>query len=560
MRMTPWPLQADYTQALLSREKVNHMSNNMPNNNTPPSTLYETVCMPQLLIEGLNRYHDRPCLFMGDGHTLSYTEMREATSKLIQALASLGLRKGTRVAIISGNRPEVLSNTAAISISGFIGTPLHPMGSLDDHAYVLEDADIEVLIFDPGPFSERAAELKQRVPGLKHLLAFGPSDIGTDYLALAETFQPQPLSAPDIHPEDLGSVNYTGGTTGKPKGVMSTHRGTAYMAMIQAAEWEFPEQLRMLITTPLSHAAAAFFVPVLQKGGAFYVLPGFTPDLFFDWVERYNITATMLVPVMLYVLLDSPRAETADMSSMETIFYGASPMSPARLKQGLEKWGQIFYQFFGQSEAPMVLTNLARKEHDLAVPERLSSCGRPAPWVHLALLDDNNEEVAAGDAGEICVRSPLVMKGYKDLPEQTAETFAGGWLHTGDIGRFDDEGFLYIVDRKKDMIVTGGFNVFPREVEDVLSSHEAVAQVAVVGVPDERWGEAVKAVIVLKPGVSGDDTLRDVLTAAVKAAKGSVQAPKSIDFVDAIPLTPVGKPDKKAIRATYWENTSRSVQ
>ena len=268
----------------------------------------------------------------------------------------------------------------------------------------------------------------------------------------------------------------------------------------------------------------------------------------------------MLVPVMLYVLLDSPRAETADMSSMETIFYGASPMSPARLKQGLEKWGQIFYQFFGQSEAPMVLTNLARKEHDLAVPERLSSCGRPAPWVHLALLDDNNEEVAAGDAGEICVRSPLVMKGYKDLPEQTAEAFAGGWLHTGDIGRFDDEGFLYIVDRKKDMIVTGGFNVFPREVEDVLSSHEAVAQVAVVGVPDERWGEAVKAVIVLKPGISGDDTLRDVLTAAVKAAKGSVQAPKSIDFVDAIPLTPVGKPDKKAIRATYWENTSRGVQ
>ena len=178
----------------------------------------------------------------------------------------------------------------------------------------------------------------------------------------------------------------------------------------------------------------------------------------------------------------------------------------------------------------------------------------------MALLDDNNEEVAAGDAGEICVRSPLVMKGYKDLPEQTAEAFAGGWLHTGDIGRFDDEGFLYIVDRKKDMIVTGGFNVFPREVEDVLSSHEAVAQVAVVGVPDERWGEAVKAVIVLKPGISGDDTLRDVLTAAVKAAKGSVQAPKSIDFVDAIPLTPVGKPDKKAIRATYWENTSRGVQ
>ncbi|WP_372782697.1 AMP-binding protein [Litorivivens sp.] len=531
------------------------MSNNVEN-----ATLYDGVCMPHLLIEGLNRYDDRPCLFMGDDHILSYRDMRETTSRLMQALASLGLGKGTRAAIISGNRPEVLSNTAAMSISGFIGTPLHPMGSLDDHIYVLQDAEIEVLIFDPQLFGEHVAKLKERVPTIKHFLAFGPTDVGTDYLALAETFDPKPLVAADITPDDLGSINYTGGTTGKPKGVMSTHRGTAYMAMIQAAEWEFPEDLRMLMATPLSHAAAAFFVPVLQKGGAFYVLPGFTPDLFFDWVEKYCITATMLVPVMLYVLLDSPRADTADMSSMESIFYGASPMSPARLQQGLEKWGQIFYQFFGQSEAPMVLTNLSRKDHDLSKPERLASCGRPAPWVHLALLDDNNEPVAEGEPGEICVRSPLVMKGYKGLPEQTAEAFAGGWLHTGDIGRFDEEGFLYIVDRKKDMIVTGGFNVFPREVEDVLSGHEAVAQVAVVGVPDERWGESVKAVVVLKPGVDGTDDVRQSLIDTVKQAKGSVQAPKSVDFVTSIPLTPVGKPDKKALKAQYWGNASRGVQ
>jgi fatty-acyl-CoA synthase len=524
------------------------------------AALYDCTSMPHLLIEGLNRYNDRPCLFLGDDQILTYTQMREATSKLMQALASLGLGKGTRTAILSTNRPEVLSNTAAISISGFIGTPLHPIGSLEDHIYVLENAEIEVLIFDPVHFSKHVAELKKRVPGIKHFLAFGPTDFGTDYLALAEQFEPKPLVAADIRPEDLGSINYTGGTTGKPKGVMSTHRGTAYMTMIQAAEWEFPEVLRMLMTTPLSHAAAAFFVPVLQKGGAFYVLPGFSPDSFFDWVEKYKITATMLVPVMLYVLLDSPRADGADMSSMETIFYGASPMSPVRLQQGLEKWGQIFYQFFGQSEAPMVLTNLAKKEHDLSKPERLSSCGRPAPWVHLALLDDNNETVAKGESGEICVRSPLVMNGYKDMPEQTAEVFAGGWLHTGDIGRFDDEGFLYIVDRKKDMVVTGGFNVFPREVEDVLSGHEAVAQVAVVGVPDERWGEAVKAVVVLKPGFEASDALSESLIQVVKAAKGSVQAPKSVDFVDAIPMTPVGKPDKKTLKARYWGGASRGVQ
>jgi fatty-acyl-CoA synthase len=262
---------------------------------------------------------------------------------------------------------------------------------------------------------------------------------------------------------------------------------------------------------------------------------------------------------MLYYLLDSARAATADMSSMETIFYGASPISPDRLRQGIERWGSIFYQFFGQSEAPMVIANMRRAEHDLDKPRRLSSCGRPSPWVHLALLDSQGSPVPPGEPGEICVRGPLVMKGYKDMPDQTAEAFAGGWLHTGDVGRLDEEGFLYIVDRTRDMIVTGGFNVFPREVEDVLAGHAAVGQVAVVGVPDEQWGEAVKAVIVLRPGFEQGPELARELQALVKQAKGSVQSPKSIDFVDVIPLTPVGKPDKKAVRARYWKGTERGV-
>ena len=513
-------------------------------------TIHHPPLMPHLLINGLNRYHDEPCLFLGD-KVASYADVRRTTSQMVQALHASGLRQGARIAVISGNRPEVLSNIAAMQIAGCIGSPLHPMGSLDDHSYVLEHAEINALVFDARLFTQRAAELKQRFPELI-LLGLGPNDIGADYLALAETFEPQALVAPEIDPSDISSIIYTGGTTGKPKGVLSTYRASSYMTMIQMAEWEFPEPLRMLIATPLSHAAAAFFIPVLQKGGCFHVMQGFSPDEFFDLVEQHRINATMLVPVMLYFLLDSPRSTTADMSSMETIFYGASPISPARLREGIEKWGQIFYQFFGQSEAPMVLTNMKKKEHDLNKPERLGSCGRPAPWVHLALLDDENREVPPGETGEICVRAPLVMKSYKDMPEQTEEAMSGGWLHTGDIGRFDDEGFLYIVDRKKDMVVTGGFNVFPREVEDVLSGHSAVAQVVVIGVPDEKWGEAVKAVVVLKPGIEAAAALTEELIQRVKDAKGSVQAPKSIDYVDAIPLTPVGKPDKKAVRARYW--------
>ena len=520
--------------------------------------IHDAPVMADLLIEGLNRYNNEPCLYLGDS-VKSYKEVREMTSQLVQALRSKGIEKGERVAVVSGNRPEVLANIAAMQIAGCVGTPLHPMGSLDDHAYVLEDASITTLVFDSSLFQERARELQEKVPGLKNLMGLGPTEVGEDYLALAESFTPEKLVRPDVNLDDISSFTYTGGTTGKPKGVMQSYRCASYMTMIQMAEWEFPDELRMLIATPLSHAAAAFFIPVLQNGGAFYVMQGFSPDGFFDMIEEHKITATMLVPVMLYYLLDHPRASTADLSSLETIFYGASPISPARLKEAIEKWGQIFYQFFGQSEAPMVLTNMRKAEHDLSKPERLASCGRPTSWMTLALLDDNNEEVAEGDAGEICVRGPLVMKGYLNKPEQTEEAMAGGWLHTGDVGRLDEDGFLYIVDRKKDMIVSGGFNVFPREAEDVISANASVAQVAVIGVPDEKWGEAVKAVVVLKPGIEASEALREEITQQVKDAKGSVYAPKSIDFADSIPNTPVGKPDKKVLRAQYWAGQDRAV-
>ena len=520
--------------------------------------LYDQPLLAQLIIDGLNRYDERPCMYLGDT-IASYKEVRLQTSQFAQALQSKGICNGMRVAVISGNRPEVLYNIAAMQISGCCGTSLHPLGSLDDHAYVMNDAGIEALIFDAGLFQQRAQELKEKVPSLKHLLAFGETEVGEDYSTLAQQFEPQPLVAPDVSPEDIGSIVYTGGTTGKPKGVMQTYRSAAYMTMIQMIEWQWPEELRMLIATPLSHAGAAFFVPVLQKGGCIFVSQGFDPAAIFKLIEEQRITATMLVPVMIYMLLDSPEAKTADLSSLKTIFYGASPMSPARLKEGIEKWGQVFYQFYGQSESPMVLVNMRKEDHDLSKPERLSACGRPTPWLDVALLDSDNQPVAQGEAGEICVRGPINMKAYLHLPEQTAETLAGDWLHTGDVGRLDDEGFLYIVDRTKDMIVSGGFNVFPREVEDVISANGSVAQVAVIGVPSEQWGEEVKAVVVLRPGVESSDTLTEQIISDVKTAKGSVQAPKSVDYVEAIPLTAVGKPDKKVLRASYWEGQQRSV-
>jgi len=520
--------------------------------------LYDMPLLPHLIIDGLKRYDDRPFLVLGDA-TITYAEMRAHSSRFAQALESKGVKKGSRTAVLSANRPEVLFNLCANMLLGACNTPLHPLGSADDQAFVLEDAEIDTLVYDPTVFAPRAAELAKKVPRLRNLLAFGPTDAGEDLNALAAEFDAGPLVPPDVGPEELNSIVYTGGTTGRPKGVRQPYRSAAYMTMVQMAEWEWPEEMRFLIATPLSHAAAAFVVPTLQRGGSLVALQGFTPDLFFDAVEQHRVTSTFLVPVMIYPLLDHPRATTADLSSLETLFYGASPISPARLREGVEKWGPIFFQCFGQSEAPMAISHLKKNEHDLSKPERLGSCGRPSPWVHVALLDEKDQPVDAAEAGEICVRAPFVMQGYHGLPEQTEEAFSGGWLHTGDVGRFDEEGYLYIVDRKKDMIVTGGFNVFPREIEDVISAHSAVAQVAVIGVPDERWGEAVKAVIILKGGHDGSEALAGELRELVKEAKGSVQAPKSIDFVDALPRHPTGKLLKRLLRDKYWKGVGRTI-
>lgn len=521
------------------------------------SPLHDQPLFPHIVVRSLNEHDDAPCLFLA-GRVATYAEVRRRTSQMLQAQRSRGVTKGTRLAVLSKNRPEVLTNLTASLLNACIITPLHPMGSLSDHAYCVGDAEIDCLVFDAANFTERARELKEQYPHLI-LLGFGPNDVGDDYLALADTFEPQPLEAPDVQPEDLCTVVYTGGTTGRPKGVLMTHRVWAAMTWIQMTEWEFPDPLRIAIVSPLSHAALSLVAPVLMSGGAFYVMEAFSPDGFFDLVEEHRITTTMIVPVMLYAMQGHPRYATVDMSSMQTIFYGASPMSPAKLAQAIDHWGPIFFQFYGQTEAPMVLAHMKKGDHDLSKPDRLASCGKPVPWMHVALLDSENRIVGPGESGEICTRGQLVMNGYKDLPAETAEALSGDWLHTGDVGRFDEDGFLYIVDRTKDMVITGGFNVFPREVEDVMTTHPAVSQVMVIGVPDEKWGEAVKAVVVLQPGTEPSDDLTHELQQLVKDAKGSQQSPKSIDYVDALPVTPVGKPDKKAVRSKYWTDASRAV-
>jgi fatty-acyl-CoA synthase len=286
----------------------------------------------------------------------------------------------------------------------------------------------------------------------------------------------------------------------------------------------------------------------LLKQGTILIQPTFDPVKVMEAIEEHRITCMMLVPAMIYALLDHPRFGEFDLSSLETVFYGASAIAPARLKEAIEKIGPVFFQFYGQAEAPMTISVMRKAEHDVSDLKRLASCGRPVPWLRVALLDGDLRPVPDGEPGEICVQGPLVMTGYRDNPELTAEAFRGGWLHTGDVAVRDPDGFLRIVDRTKDMIVSGGFNIYPRELEDILGEHPAVAQVAVIGVPHPKWGEAVKALVVTRPGATANP---DELVAMVAERKGSYQAPKLIEFIPSIPQTPIGKPDKKALRAKY---------
>ena len=286
-------------------------------------------------------------------------------------------------------------------------------------------------------------------------------------------------------------------------------------------------------------------MPTLLQGGTVLLQDGFDPQRLIDAIEQDRASATFLVPTMVYKLLDHPATRQADWSSLKTLIYGAAPMAPARIRQALDIFGPILLQGYGQTEAPNTILTLSRQDHVDAPLERLASAGKPYPGLIVALLDDADNPVALGELGEICVRGPLVMSGYLDDDEQTEAAFRGGWLHTGDIARQDGQGYFYIVDRKKDMIISGGFNVYPKEIENVLATHPAVAAAAVIGMPDPLWGEAVTALVVLHPG---HPIQADELIALVRREKGSVHAPKRLDFVAELPMTALGKYDKKAMK------------
>ena len=510
-----------------------------------------------LLLRALQRHPERTA-FVWDGGSLSYRGASELIGRMQAVFAAAGLPRGTRVGLLAANQVDAWCAGMAALASGMVTTWLHQLGSLDDHLFQLQDMGATVLVMDARTFAQRAGDLAERHSGLRQLYTLGPAPFGTDLVAAAHHIGH--ASYTDLsRADELAVINYTGGTTGRSKGVMRSQGGYAAMINTVAQDFELPERPHYLAAAPMTHVAGTLVQPTLMRGGTVRLMAGFQPGQLLQLIERERINLTLLVPTMVYTLLDHPELDHTDLSSLQSLIYGASPMSPSRLVEGLARIGPVFAQLYGQTEG-YPITFLKRSDHDPAQPGLFASCGTATSATTLVLLDDDDRPVATGEVGELCLRGPQVMDGYLNQPEMTAATLRNGWLHTGDMARADAQGYHYIVDRKKDMIVSGGFNVYPRDVEDVISSHPAVAMVAVIGVPDAKWGEAVTAVVQLKPGQPADrQALSEELAALVRQKKGSVQAPKRIEFTEDMPRTAVGKIDKKALRAPFWADQTRNV-
>jgi fatty-acyl-CoA synthase len=518
------------------------------------AALHDSVTYDEVVLTALRRFPDR-IAFRQEGRAITYRETAEHLSRWTAVLVQHGFRPGQGVGILSPNRPEVWLGQTAPILAGGRYTALHPLGSLDDHVYACNEAELRFLLVDPA-YAERAARLREMSPAVEAVFTFGPAGVGEDLLALAGRVPAAALEPGPHGPEDIAWLLYTGGTTGVPKAAMLPERAIAQMVFSVLTGWDLPGEMRYLACAPISHAAGMLVTPTLLRGGTVILQRSFDPAAWLAEVAAERVTLALLVPTMIYAVLDHPGLDRTNLSSLQTIMYGASPMSPARMAEALERIGPVFCQLYGQTECAGLATSLWRAEHDRTDLHRLTSCGKPIPGVRVAILDDDGRPRPDGEPGEICVQGPSVMLGYWRQPELTAAALAGGWLRTGDMGICDSDGYVYIVDRKKDMVVSGGFNVFPREIEDVLTAHHAVSNVAVIGVPDEKWGEAVKALVVVRPGAAVEAA---ELIRLVRDKKGPVYAPKSVEFVDALPLTAVGKADKKVLRARYWAGQERQV-
>ncbi len=499
---------------------------------------------------------DRVALVYGE-RTTTYEAFNRATAQVANGLIDLGVRPGQRIAYLGKNSDRFYEILFGAARMGAVLAPINWRLALPEMVHVLEDAGAQILFVAP-PFYARASELGRASASLGTIVALEDAEEG--FLTYEDWREGQALAAPDYRPKGGDSVVqlYTSGTTGLPKGVELTHDNLTtqlrHAGMIGMADYAAGEVT--LIAMPVFHiAGVAMGLFSLAQGAQGHVLSEADAEKILVLIAEQRINYAFIVPAVIQAMLLSPRAMSTDFSSLKLITYGASPISDSVLVRAQSVFGCDFLQLYGLTETTGGVCWLPPQDH-VAGSARLRACGIAYPETEIRVVDPRGRWLGPQEVGEIVIRSQLVMKGYWHKPEATEAAIRDGWFHSGDVGYFDADGYLYIYDRVKDMIVSGAENVYPAEVENALFSHPAVADVAVIGVPDDKWGEAVKAIVVAKPGMALSS---EELSAHARARIAGYKVPKSYDFVDALPRNASGKVLKRELRAPYWEGRGRQI-
>ncbi len=515
----------------------------------------------EILIELIDRACEengaRAC-FIFNERILTYAQVQEASRRIANGLIAMGLKPGMRGAVFSPNDPWAFVATLGLIRAGAIWAPINPRNSLDDNLTLLAQFGCDVLVYHSS-FIDAARRIKTTLAPIKGSICLDTACDGDpalrDWLA--------PFSARDpglsVKPTDIVAIPMTGGTTGAPKAVALSNRNFAAMLKGVSAI-NGGHHLVNLAAAPMTHVGGRIVLTVMYRGGTTVILTDVDPSAILDAIAKFRVSELFLPPTAIYALLDHPRVRATDFSSLQRFSYGSAPMSIEKLKQAIAVFGPVMTGGFGQTEAPMLISQLAPEDHfidgKLAPDERLRSVGRATAASQLAIMGEDGGLLAANDIGEIVVKGAFVSEGYFENPAATAEVRRDGWHLTGDVGYLDKDGFLTIIDRKKDMIITGGFNVYSAEVERVISAIPGVRDCIVIGVPDEKWGEAVKAVVQLDSGAALDAA---EILAVCRTRLGGVKAPKSVDFATDLPRNANGKVVKKIVRDAYWENAGRRI-
>ena len=510
------------------------------------------------LVRKAARTHGHRVALRHAGEDITYRELDARTGRLAAGLRGLGLAPQDRVVLWAPNRPELIEMLIACWKANLTPVPVNVRLHPAEVDHIVANSRARLLAHD-GSLSAGVATMPP-APGVVRLRIGREPSGPSEYDRIAGG--PDSLME-DADDEDLAWLFYTSGTTGRPKGAMLTHRNLLGMTMSCLADiCSFEPEDVVLHAAPLTHGSGLYLLPAVARGSLNLIShhPSFDPGRIAELIARHRVTViAFLAPTMISRLIDDPGVRSHDLSSLRCVPYGGGPMYVEHLRAAIDLLGPIWVQLYGQGETPMTGTYLRAQEHRYDSPEalrRLGSAGIPRTDIELRILDERGDELPHDEVGEIVLRGATVMKGYWDNPAATEETLRDGWLHTGDLGFMDTGGYVYIVDRGKDMIISGGNNIYARELEEVLLTHPGILEVAVIGVPDPEWGESVHAVVAPRPGVT---VTADEVVEHCRARLAAYKKPRSVEFVDALPKSAYGKVLKRELRERHWEGYERRV-